>query len=299
MQLKLKDGESLDHESSDTVNVTITSTDSGGLSTSQDIEINVEDINEAPTDFSFVATEGVEVINYGFESNQYGEGLWSRAAADWNSNNNAGTWNPRTNSYDSDDAPEGNTVAWANSGGQLSQVTSENFEEGQSYSLSVDIGNRGDSFGDASGATIKIYAGTTLIAEHQGSNAGEGEWETVTLNFNASGFEPGDSVFGQPLEIRLENSGGGQVNFDNVQLMHEVSGDTHVLENAANGTVVGLITDVIDADVGETFTYSLLDDANGAFAIDQSSGVVTVADRMPRCSIKLGRLSFGLLDTSQ
>ena len=47
-QLKLKDGVSLDHESGD-VTVTVTATDSGNLTTSQDFTITVGDINEAPT----------------------------------------------------------------------------------------------------------------------------------------------------------------------------------------------------------------------------------------------------------
>ncbi len=55
VQLKLKDGVSLDHESSDTVNVIITSIDENGLSTLQEIEINVVDINEAPTNINLDA----------------------------------------------------------------------------------------------------------------------------------------------------------------------------------------------------------------------------------------------------
>ena len=48
-------------------------------------------------------------------------------------------------------------------------------------------------------------------------------------------------------------------------------------ENVANGSVVGTVA-VTDADAGETFSYSLTDDAGGRFAIDASTGAVTVAD---------------------
>ena len=51
-QLKLKDGISLDHETESTVDVTVTTTDSGGLSYAQTYTINVNDINEAPTDLT-------------------------------------------------------------------------------------------------------------------------------------------------------------------------------------------------------------------------------------------------------
>ena len=50
-----------------------------------------------------------------------------------------------------------------------------------------------------------------------------------------------------------------------------------VAENAANGTVVGITAVASDADGStNTITYSLDDDAGGRFAIDSSTGVITV-----------------------
>ncbi len=50
-------------------------------------------------------------------------------------------------------------------------------------------------------------------------------------------------------------------------------------ENAANGTVVGVTALASDADAtSNTITYTLDDNAGGRFAIDGSTGVVTVAD---------------------
>ena len=51
-----------------------------------------------------------------------------------------------------------------------------------------------------------------------------------------------------------------------------------VSESAANGTAVGITALATDADVTDTVTYSLTDDAGGRFAIDPNSGVITVAD---------------------
>ncbi|KOR33129.1 hypothetical protein TI05_02945 [Achromatium sp. WMS3] len=48
-QLKLKDGQILDHETEPTVDVTVTFTDSGNLVTEQTFTIQVNNINEAPT----------------------------------------------------------------------------------------------------------------------------------------------------------------------------------------------------------------------------------------------------------
>ena len=50
-----------------------------------------------------------------------------------------------------------------------------------------------------------------------------------------------------------------------------------VAENSSAGTPVGITAFADDPDVGETVSYSLLDDAGGRFAIDANTGVVTVA----------------------
>ena len=49
-------------------------------------------------------------------------------------------------------------------------------------------------------------------------------------------------------------------------------------ESAANGSVVGVTALATDGDVTDTITYSLDDDAGGRFAINASTGVVTVAN---------------------
>ena len=51
-----------------------------------------------------------------------------------------------------------------------------------------------------------------------------------------------------------------------------------VAENAATGTTVGLTATATDPDAGTTLTYSLTDDAGGRFAINASTGIVTVAN---------------------
>jgi hypothetical protein len=51
-----------------------------------------------------------------------------------------------------------------------------------------------------------------------------------------------------------------------------------VAENAVTGTVVGITALATDADADTTTSYSLSDNAGGRFAIDATSGVITVAD---------------------
>ena len=51
-----------------------------------------------------------------------------------------------------------------------------------------------------------------------------------------------------------------------------------VSESAANGTAVGITALATDADTTDTVTYALSDNAGGRFAVDSSTGIVTVAD---------------------
>ncbi|MHC5112370.1 MAG: cadherin domain-containing protein, partial [Planctomycetota bacterium] len=51
-----------------------------------------------------------------------------------------------------------------------------------------------------------------------------------------------------------------------------------VVDDAPNGTVVGITALATDANATDTVTYSLSSDFGGAFAIDANTGVVTVAD---------------------
>ncbi len=50
-----------------------------------------------------------------------------------------------------------------------------------------------------------------------------------------------------------------------------------VAERAPDGTVVGTVV-AADPDAGDTLTYALTDDADGRFAIDPATGVITVAE---------------------
>ena len=50
-----------------------------------------------------------------------------------------------------------------------------------------------------------------------------------------------------------------------------------VAESAANGTIVGTVTG-IDPDADAVLTYTLTNDAGGRFAIDATTGEITVAN---------------------
>jgi VCBS repeat-containing protein len=56
------------------------------------------------------------------------------------------------------------------------------------------------------------------------------------------------------------------------------AGAESVAEGATTGTSVGLTATATDPDAGASLTYSLTDNAGGRFAIDTTTGIVTVAD---------------------
>ena len=60
------------------------------------------------------------------------------------------------------------------------------------------------------------------------------------------------------------------------------AGADYVLENAVVGTTVGITANATDPDATDTVIYSLDDSAGGRFAIDSSTGVITVAGGIDR-----------------
>jgi protocadherin Fat 4 len=65
--------------------------------------------------------------------------------------------------------------------------------------------------------------------------------------------------------------------FDIAEIVDADEAANEVTENSAVGTAVGITASATDADAGVTVSYSLDDDAGGLFAIDATTGVVTVA----------------------
>ncbi len=55
------------------------------------------------------------------------------------------------------------------------------------------------------------------------------------------------------------------------------AGALTIAENSANGSAIGTASGV-DIDAADTFTYSLTNNAGGRFAIDSSTGAITVAN---------------------
>src|SRR5262249_39827698 len=64
--------------------------------------------------------------------------------------------------------------------------------------------------------------------------------------------------------------------------------------NAANGTVVGITANSTDPDAGDTVTYSFTSNPGSVFAINSTTGVVTVANS---ASLNTGLYTIGVQAT--
>jgi VCBS repeat-containing protein len=154
--------------------------------------------------------------------------------------------------------------------------------ENSTLSTSVGIVTSSDTdAGDS--ASYSIMSGNTSGAF--GVNAGTGE--IVVLNPAALDFETTPTF---TLAVRVTDSGGlfhdatvtinlTNVNEDAVTPISDLDGTIDsVAENAANGTLVGIVAFADDYDVPDTVSYSLDDDAGGRFVINSVTGAVAVAD---------------------
>ncbi|WP_445372870.1 putative Ig domain-containing protein [Methylomonas sp. HW2-6] len=130
-----------------------------------------------------------------------------------------------------------------------------------SYSLSDDAGGRFAI--DSSTGVVTVADGSLLDYETATSHS-------ITVLATSSDGSTNTESF----TINLSNLNDNPVG----TLTDSNATINSVAENAANGTVVGITALATDADSGTTISYSLTDDAGGRFAIDSSTGVVTVAD---------------------
>ncbi|MGE8501468.1 MAG: retention module-containing protein [Pseudomonas sp.] len=158
-------------------------------------------------------------------------------------------------------------------------TVAENAANGTSVGLTV-LGKDGDvgatitqyELTDNAGGRFAINASTGVVTVADGSKL---DYENATShNITVKVTSSDGSTNTQVFTINLSN-----VNDNGVVITDANPAANTVAENAANGTTVGLTVQGTDADAGATVTqYELTDNAGGRFAINASTGVVTVAD---------------------
>ena len=109
------------------------------------------------------------------------------------------------------------------------------------------------------------------------ATAGVLDYETVPsvdLEITATSDDGSSSIEIFTINILDANEAGVGPISDTNPAVNEVS------EDAVTGTLVGLTAFADDPDTSDQVTYSLSNNAGGLFAIDSSSGVVTVASEL-------------------
>ena len=120
---------------------------------------------------------------------------------------------------------------------------------------------------DDAGGRFAIDANTGVVTVADGSLL---DFETATShNVTVRVTDSGGNTYDEVMPVTVTNTNETPTDLS-------ITAST-VAENAANGTAVGTVS-TTDQDAGETFTYSLVNDQGGRFAINSSTGVVTVAD---------------------
>ena len=249
-QLKLKDGVSLDHEAGD-VTVTITATDSGGLSTEQDFTIAVGDVNEAPTEITLAPADRVDVT-VTFLSERAGY------------SNSFGVFHK-----DADGNPVAGKIVWSD-GNQLAAGSSETIsfhgidpadigyfiipdgaDENRGFADNIDVTFQQDSNGNWQAV---LADGTAL--EGRGANVYFSGGAELNPDGRDHTTESGDTIGFEDLR-NLGDADFDDFVFSTQTSLQQTPGDPEITTDTP-GAVVGSLS-VVDPDAGDSHSYAVSD----------------------------------------
>ncbi|HAT86524.1 MAG TPA: hypothetical protein DCS30_11620 [Rhizobiales bacterium] len=242
--LKLKDGQSLDHEAADSISVTVTTNDGNGGTFDQDFTINVSDVNEGPT-IDVTDTAGNLIVNGSFENQAVSSGshhqLSSNAIDGWSSNDSIEVWNDAYGQTASDGDNFVELDAFSTEQSSLQQTVQT--EAGSVYDLTFDAAAR---TGIADN-TIEVYWNGELVAS---VDPADEAWDSHSFKVVGTG---GNDI----LEFRepaSENNGAGAM-LDNVALNET---PLTIAENYQGAFIANVSAS--DPDSGDSQVYTVSDD---------------------------------------
>ncbi|WP_422049408.1 LamG-like jellyroll fold domain-containing protein [Shimia sp.] len=174
------------------------------------------------TDGTTAEVVSVAIVNAGFEAQALGDFQSTQTITGWDlSGGSMGVWNPNT-AFFTEQAPEGENVAYIDNGGSISQTLGETFEAGRSYRLSAAISNESPG-GENLGWEIRLYAGAQLLGALGADQvqAANGSFAEAQLVLNAADLTAFSGSVGQPLRIELFDAvlpGENNAHFDDIRL---------------------------------------------------------------------------------
>ena len=258
-KLKLKAGESLDHEVSAGVAVTVTATDSGGLSTSQVFTIAVNDLNEAPT--------AVSLTNTSVDENAAGAVVGTLTASDPDAGD--------SHIFTVDDA------RFEVVGDQLKLKAGESLDHEASASVAVTV-TATDSGGLATSqiftVTVNDLNEAPTAVSLDNASVDENAAGAVVGALSASDLDAGDSHTFAVDDLRFEVVGGALKLKAGESLDHEAEASVAVTVTATDAgglstseTFIIAVTDVNEGPVALAQAVTGIDEDNpGSFALDVS-----------------------------
>ncbi|MGE3992160.1 Ig-like domain-containing protein [Pseudorhodoplanes sp.] len=152
-----------------------------------------------------------------------------------------------------------------------SEINENNLADAVIGTLAADTGGSFTySLVDDAGGLFAIQSGNQVVA-----TASLDAEALLSANITIQADDGAGGVFQQVLTVTIND-----VDDNHLSPVSDADATADAVdENPANGTEVGITALATDADVtNNTVTYSLLDDAGGRFAIDATTGVVTVAN---------------------
>ena len=249
-QLKLKDGISLDHEAGD-VTITVTSTDSGGLSTAQDFTIAVGDVNEAPTAITLDPADRVDItVTFLSEragySNSFGvfykdaEGNPVAGKIVWSDGNQLAAGSSETVSFHGIDAAD---IGYF--------IIPDGADENRALTDNTDVTFRQD----AEGHWQAVLADGTAL-DGRGANVYFSGGAALNPDGRDHTTETGDTIGFEDLR-NLGDADFDDFVFSTQTSLQQTSGDPEITTDAP-GAVVGSLS-VVDPDAGDRHSYAVSD----------------------------------------
>ncbi len=301
----------LDFETQPEHAIEITATSSDGSTSTETFTINVNDVNEAPTD---IIAEGDRVD----ENAAAGTLIATLATIDEDAGDTA--------SYAITNDPSGFFEIVGNEI-RVAAGADIDFETALTHDITIEVTDGGgntysetitlnvnnlneaavseisDSNAQANGVDEGVETGTIVGITALASDADGGDTITYSLSDNAGGLFVIDANTGvvsvagdldaesattQTIEVTATSSDGStstgsfsiainDINETSISAVRDNDGsDNAVSEGATIGTAVGITALATDADVGDSVTYALSSNPGDLFAIDANTGEVTV-----------------------
>ncbi|WP_368413349.1 cadherin domain-containing protein [Dongia sp.] len=315
--LRLRSGQQLNFETELAITLSVKVTDSRGLFYTNELQVTITDVNEAPT----------APVDTNAAPNVIAENAAAGSIVDITALSTDEDFGEIVSYSLSDDA-DGRFVINATTGVvAVAQGAQFDFEGDGAYSIEVTATSSGNltasqtfviqlsDVQEVIGALSDADTADNLVAENaavgtavgltaRATDPDEGDTISYTLSDNAGGRFAIDTATGvvtvaaaldyetaisHDITVLATSSDGSSSsetftvsigNFNDNGVVGPVDADNAanaVAENAAIGTVVGLTAAASDADAGAAISYTLSDNAGGRFAIDTVTGVVTVA----------------------